>query len=100
MSELNFNGQVLSNFTDVQLPLHLSLDSEDRVLVPDERTHRVLLLNSQLQLRRVVVDNTTSQGQLWYPWRLCYNEVTSQLYVAHGTRERSAHDVVSLFHVR
>ena len=87
----------MSSITDVKLPLHLSLDSEDHVLVADHRNHRILLLNNQLQLQRVLVD-TESQVGLWQPYRLCYNELTSQLYVLHGSSDTSLQsNVISLF---
>jgi len=62
---------------------HLSLDSEGLVLVADWN-HRILLLNSQLQLQRVLVD-TNSHFKPWLPTQLCYNELTSQLYVLHSS---------------
>ena len=79
---MDVNGRVLHSFTDVSEPDHLSLDSEGRVLVADSSRHRILLLSSELQLQRVLID-TNSQVKLWGPARLCYNELTSQLYVAH-----------------
>lgn len=105
MSEVDSEGRVLSThiFTDRTLPWDLSLDSEGRVLVADRgyNTNRILLLNSQLQLQRVVIDNANSQGKLWHPKLVCYNELASQLYVAHASRHGYLRlDVVSLFIVR
>ena len=80
VSEVNSEGQVLSQFTDVKLPCHLSSDSEGHVLVADCDNHRILLLNSQLQ--RVLVD-TSTQVEFLLPLRLYHNERTSQLYVVH-----------------
>jgi len=82
VSEVDVTGQVLSTFTDVGCPRHLLTDSEDHVFVADEFNHRILLLNSKLQLERVLVDRN-SQVKLSSPWRLHYNELTSQLYVVH-----------------
>jgi len=82
VSEVDVTGCLLRTFTDVKSPHHLSLDSEGRVLVADCGNHRILLLNSELQLQRVLID-TNSQLGLWRPTRLCYDERTSQLYVAH-----------------
>ena len=48
MSDVDIDGRVLSTFTDVKSPDHVSVDSEDRVLVGDMRNDHVLLLNSQL----------------------------------------------------
>ena len=82
MSEVDVTGQVLSTFTDVNWPPHLSTDSEDHVFVADCNNHRILLLNSKLQLEHVLVD-TDSQVKLRSPWTLHYNELTSQLHVVH-----------------
>ena len=82
MSEVDVTGQVLSTFTDVSLPWHLSTDSEDHIFVADRFNNRIVLLNSKLQLERVLGD-TNSQVKLWYPTRLYYNELTSQLHVVH-----------------
>ena len=90
-------GRVLSTFTDIRLAAsYLSIDSEGRVLVADYYNGRILLLKSELRLGRVLIDNTNSQVKLWQPWRLYYNELTSQLYVAHNSEE-SVCDVISVF---
>ena len=83
MSEVDVNDRLLRTFTDVDIPSHLSVDSEGRVLVADFCNDRILLLNSELQLQRVLID-TDSQVKLRDPLRLCYDELRSQLYVAHG----------------
>ena len=46
VSEVDINGRVLATFTDVSLPVYLSLDSESRVLVADCYNNRIVLLNS------------------------------------------------------
>jgi len=102
VSEVNFIGEVMSSITDVNQPLHLSLDSEGHVLVADYGNARILLLNSQLQLPRVLVD-TNSQVELWQPYRLIYNELTSQLYVLHCSSELGlvmSAGVISLLNLR
>jgi len=83
VSEVDVTGQVLSTFTDVIGPWYLSTDSEDHVFVVDCGNDRILLLNSKLQLQRVLVDRN-SQVKLWRPLQLHYNELTSQLYVVHN----------------
>jgi len=99
---VDINGRVLRTFTDVELPLHLSLDSEGRVLVADCRNHRILLLSSELQLQRVLVD-TESQVKLWQPTHICYSELTSQLFTVLSSEKSSvdtgcvASDVISVF---
>jgi len=100
VSEVDFNATVLRSFVDVKAPWYLSLDSEGHVLVADNGNHRILLLNSQLQLQRVLVD-TNSQVKLWFPTQLCYNELTSQLYVPHSSEWCSMWpEVISLFVLR
>ena len=95
---MDVDGQVLATYSDVT-PRHLSIDSEGRVLVADCYNDRILLLSSQLGLQRVI-DKTSSQGKLWSPDRLSYNELTSRLYVAHSSSESlSSCDVISLFNV-
>jgi len=100
--EVDVHGEVLHSFANVYQPLHLSLDSEGHVLVADRDKHHILLLNSQLQLQRVLVD-TNSQVELWQPTRLCYNELTSQLYVLHSSNSEDWSlwsDTISQFVVR
>ena len=94
MSEVDDTGRLLRSFTDVRAPRHLSVDSEGHVLVADCYNHRILMLNSQLQLQRVLIDNTLSRVKLHRPDQLCYDEVTSRLYVAHSLR------TISLFALR
>ena len=98
MSEVDVHGEVLRSFVDVKWPYHLSLDSEGHVLVADYN-HHILLLNSQLQLQRVLV-GTNFQVKLRKPERLCYNELTSQLYVLHRSSASLWSDVISLFVLR
>ena len=94
---MDVTGQVSPPFTDVKCPCHLSLDSQGRVLVADWDNNRILLLTSQLQLQRVLID-TNSQVKLRGPQRLYYNEHTSELYIAHSSKEGSLlSDVISLF---
>jgi len=96
VSEVDVQGRVLREFINVAWPRHLSLDSEGHVLVADLDSNRILLLNSQLQLQRVLVD-TNSQVKLRKPEQLCYNELTSQLYVLHSISSKElSSDVISL----
>ena len=90
---MDFTGQVLSTFTDVKWPYHLSIDTEGRVLVADTDNDRILLLNSRLE--RVLIGNTNFQVELRWPIRLCYNELSSQLYVVHISSDDSR--FISLF---
>jgi len=93
-------GAVLRFFTGVSVPWHLSLDSEGHLLVADYRNDRILLLNSQLELQRVLIDNN-SQVELRYPTLLCYSETLKTLYIAHysctGRGRFPASDTISVF---
>ena len=89
MSEVDVTGRLLRTFTDVKWPSHLSLDSEGRVLVADCLNHRILLLNIELQLQRVLID-TNPQLKLGGPERLCYDELSSRLYVTHARDYKSS----------
>ena len=86
MCEIDNQGEVLRSFKEAKLPHHLLLDSEGHMLVTDYYNHRVLLLNSQLRLQRVLVDRN-SQVKVWAPFRLCYDELASQLFVLHRIGE-------------
>ena len=104
MSEVDVTGRLLRTFTDVDKPRHLSVDSEGRVLVADCDNHRILLLNSELQLQRVLTD-TDSRVKLPWPTRLCYDELSSRLYVVHCSDIHKRYmqpdpDNISLFHLR
>ena len=99
MSEVDVSGTVLNSFTNVKLPRYMSSRSEGGVLVADYLSHHILLINNQLQVQRLLVDRN-SQVELWWPSRICYNELTSQLYVLHSSIEGSLSDVISLFNLR
>jgi len=88
VSEVNTEGQVLRQFSGSCLsplgePEHIAVDSRGNIFVADPHNHRILLLDAQLALRRVIID----EHQLNYkrPWRLCYNEQSGQLMVALGS---------------
>jgi len=84
VSEINTGGQVLRQFSGSRLlPVgntsHIAVDSQGNIFVADESNGCILLLDSQLALRRVIID----EHQLNYkkPRRLCYSEQTGQLLV-------------------
>ena len=90
----------LPPFTEVDVPHHLSIDSEGRVLVADYHNDRILLLSSQLEQLCVLIDNTHSQVRMSCPYRLSYSELTSELYVVHRRKGwLQPHNVISLFNV-
>jgi len=81
VSEVNTEGQVLRQFSgSLGGPERIAIDSQGHILVADSESRRILLLDAQLALRRVILD----QHQLNYqqkPWRLCYVEQSGQLLV-------------------
>ena len=80
--EVDDSGHVIRVYSDQQQlgrPCYLALDSDGRVFVADWNKHRVLLLNSRLELERVLLD--TEQHQLVkQPWRLCYDRTNSSTH--------------------
>ena len=83
MSELDEKGNVLATFTDVVWNLgYLSTDSRGHILVADSVNNCILLLNSELQLERVLLDGEF-EVELHCPLLVHYNELTAQLYVVH-----------------
>jgi len=98
VSVVNTGGQLIRHFVGSyhQQPLgfipHIAVDSKGNIFVADRDNRRILLLDAQLKLRRVIVD----EHQLNYeqPRRLCYMEQSGQLLV--GLAKRAS---VAVFHV-
>ena len=97
VSEVNTGGQVLRQFSGSRLvPLgltpHVAVDSQGNIFVADCDRRNILLLNSELALRRVIID----ERQLNYesPWRLCYAEQSGQLLVGFDGRDVAVFDVL------
>jgi len=61
----------------------VSLDDEERIIVADSRNHRVLLLNKQLMLQRVLVTwhPRLHSDDAGYPGRLHYDSQSEKLLV-------------------
>ena len=83
--EINSGGEVLRQFSGSRLTSlgftpHIAVDSRGNIFVADYDNRRILLLDTHLSLRRVIID----EHQLNYkqPWRLCYREQSGQLLVA------------------
>jgi len=91
VSEVDINCHLLRSFTDVKSPDHLAVADDDNVLVADWGNHRVLLIDTQLQLQRVLIDNNDSQLKLWQPARLYYSPLTSMLHVLHSSSSVSVY---------
>jgi len=91
VSEVNTEGQVLRQFSgSLDVPAHIAIDSQGHILVADYGNRRILLLDDQLALRRVIVDRHQLNDER--PDRLCYEEQSGQLLVELG-------DSVAVFNV-
>jgi len=102
VSEVDDNGKVISTIiigVTWPRPSHLSADRTGHVLVADGDKHRILVLDSQLDLDRVLIDRK-SEVHMRRPHRLHLNERTSQLYVLHSSSERSVCDTITLLSLR
>ena len=74
VSEVNTEGQVLRQFSgSLGWAKHIAIDSQGHILVADWDSRRILLLDDQLALRRVIIDEP--------PLHLCYVEQSGQLLV-------------------
>ena len=88
--EVNTTGQVLRHFTGSRLlPVgygeHIGVDSHGNIFVADYSC--ILLLDSQLALRRVIVDEHQLNDR--QPNRVSYAEETGQLFVGLDRCKRS-----------
>jgi len=81
VSEVNTTGDVLRQFSPLSLgsPSHIASDSQGNIIVADYTNGRILLLDAQLALRRVIIDERQLNNKR--PWRLCYMQHTRQLLV-------------------
>jgi len=82
VSEVNIEGQVLRQFSGSSLGWrqHIAVDRQGNIFVADPGKRRILLLDAQLALRRVIIDDHQLNGSR--PLRLCYLEQFGQLLVA------------------
>jgi len=78
VSEVNTEGQVLRQFSgSFDWSIHIAIDSQGHILVADTKSHRILLLDAQLALRRVILEEHHDMPSD----RLCYVEQSGQLLV-------------------
>jgi len=86
----------------VSLTSTILVELSGRVFVVDCSNHRILLLISQLQLQRVLIDSNNFQLKLLLhdPTRLHYDALTSRLYVVHCSSSEFHPDVISVFSLR
>ena len=95
VSEVSTEGQVLRQFSSssLDMPVHIAVDRQGNIFVADWHKRRILLLDDQLALRRVIIDGR--QLNNWQPSRLCYTEQSGQLLVGFFYEE----DGVAVFDV-
>jgi len=82
VSEVNTEGQVLHEFSgSLGGPAHIVVERQGNIFVTDhdKRRRRILLLDAQLALRRVIIDERQLYGR--GPHCLCYTEQSGQLLV-------------------
>jgi len=92
VAEVNTGGEVLRQFSGSRLSpllyhlhnytLHMAVDSHGNIFVADYYNRRILLLDAQLSLRRVIIDEHQLNNKT--PHRLCYREQSGQLLVGLG----------------
>ena len=101
ISEVDVDGTVIRSYggllhgaghilQELNWPKHLAVDTDGSVLIADRWNHRVLLLDSELRLKRLLVGKT----QVTEPERMSFDERSGLLCVVE---RRSA---VKLFTVR
>jgi len=94
--EVDMTGHMLKAFGSapgevvgqLNLPCHLSLDDEGRIIVADNGNNRVLLLNKQLMLQRVLVtwnDPQSLTDDARCPVRLHYDRHSGRLLIGLET---------------
>ena len=98
ISEVNTECQVLRQFSSSHSCLErIAIDLQGKIFVADPGGHRILLLNGQLALRRVVIDERQLNNRKLQ--HLCYVEESGQLLVGldfHG--HVAVFDVVCRLH--
>ena len=92
--EVDMTGRMLKAFGSapgegvgqLNTPVHVSLDDEERIIVADAANSRVLLLNRELMLQRVLVKwRPQSRGDVGRPCRLHYDSHSGRLLVGLST---------------
>jgi hypothetical protein len=85
VSVLNVNGAVVRTFDGrcdglhLNSPYHLAIDGDDHVIVADRLNERVVVLESDLRLKRVLMTSLDRQ-----PIRLCLGKKNGSLVVAYS----------------
>ena len=94
VSEVSTEGQVLRNFisSSFDWPEHIAVDRQGNIFVADSGKRRILLLDAQLTLRRVIIDARQLNNRT--PMSLCYTEQSGQLLVGFTRRSAAVFDVL------
>jgi hypothetical protein len=86
VSEVNVDGRVVRTFTSqnteidsiqFNVPQYLTLDDNDHVIVADFLNERVVVLKSDLKLKRVLLSSSNEK-----PLRLCLSKSTGLLFIS------------------
>ena len=97
VSEVDTGGQVLRQFSGSLFGFtpHVAVDSQGNIFVADWGAGHILMLNSELTLRRVIIDEHQLNYNYKRPWRLCYTEQSGQLMVGFlNDRDVAVFDVL------
>ena len=87
VSELDVDGRVVRTFNNQHIdidsikfnrPRYLLIDDNNHVIVADCRNERVVLLKSNLQLKRVLIPTLDQQ-----PVRLCLSKSTGLMFIKY-----------------
>ena len=76
-----FGGKCGSGNGRLNLPVQLAVDENGYVMVVDRWNSRVLLLDSNLRFKRVIISNVRNP-ELRFPWKILVDESTGRLVVA------------------
>jgi len=82
----SFGGKCGSTIAQMNRPVYLSVNGNGFVMVADQLNGRVLLLDSNLEYKRVVLSKEDKHG-LHDPWNIILDESNSRLFVADNESE-------------
>ena len=82
----SFGGKCGSTNDQMNRPVYLSVDGNGFVMVADQLNGRVLLLDSNLDYKRILLSKDKKHG-LHDPWNIALDESNSRLFVADNESE-------------